>query len=154
MDDITAFVGMVIARCGQQVRPRPLAETRQQQAERDELVCRRRQLVAHRTAAMNRRHRAAAATVRESLQAVLDHIHKELTRIGRELLALVESDGRPRGFRQTSSPLGGEDRFDASASNLVRGRREASAAAQARIAPSPRFFARAQNLPSIRIDEP
>ncbi|MGE3999049.1 MAG: transposase [Planctomycetaceae bacterium] len=34
----------------------------------------------------------AAATVRESLQAVIDHIHKELTRIGRELLALVESD--------------------------------------------------------------
>ncbi|MGE0376724.1 MAG: hypothetical protein AB7Q45_15040, partial [Planctomycetaceae bacterium] len=53
----------VIARCGQQVRPRPLAETRQQQAERDELVCRRRQLVAHRTAAMNRRHRAAVRSV-------------------------------------------------------------------------------------------
>ncbi|MGD9855805.1 MAG: hypothetical protein AB7U20_12745 [Planctomycetaceae bacterium] len=69
-------------------------------------------------------------------------------------LAAADGHGCTRGFRQTSSPLGGEDRFDASASNQVRGRREASAAPPTRIAPSPQFFAPAQNLPSIRIDEP
>lgn len=92
----------VIARFGQQVRPRPLAETRQQQAELDDLVARRRQLVELRTAEMNRRAQARATAVRKSVQIVLDGLNKELARIDKTILALVESDD---DWRQTSELL-------------------------------------------------
>ncbi|MDQ3333280.1 MAG: IS110 family transposase [Planctomycetota bacterium] len=82
----------VIARFGAQVRPRPLAETRAQQAELDDLVARRRQLVELRVAEKNRHAQASSKTVKKSLQIVLDGLTKELTRIDKAILALVESD--------------------------------------------------------------
>ncbi len=86
----------VIARFGAQVRPRPLAETREKQAELDDLVARRRQLVELRVAEKNRHAQtsstAASKTVRKSVQIVLDGLTKELARIDQAILALVESD--------------------------------------------------------------
>jgi transposase len=82
----------VIARFGQQVRPRPLAETREQQAELDDLVARRRQLVELRVSEKNRQAQATSKTVRKSVQIVLDGLSKELARIDKAILALVQSD--------------------------------------------------------------
>lgn len=92
----------VIARFAQQVQPRPLAETRKQQAELDDLVARRRQLVELRTAEMNRRAQAASTPIKQSIQIVLDGLGKELTRIDKAILALVESDD---DWRQKSQLL-------------------------------------------------
>ncbi len=82
----------VIARFAVQVRPRPLAETREKQGELDDLVARRRQLVELRVAEKNRQAMASSRTVRKSVQIVLDGLTKELTRIDKAILALVESD--------------------------------------------------------------
>lgn len=82
----------VLARFAEQVRPRPLAEAHERQAELDDLVARRRQLVELRTAEMNRRAQAASALIRRSIQVVLDQLNKELGRIEKAILALVESD--------------------------------------------------------------
>jgi transposase len=82
----------VLARFAQHVRPRPLAETRENQAELEQLVTRRRQLVDLRTAERNRQDQALAQDVRRSLQIVVDHLNKELQRIEQAILALVKAD--------------------------------------------------------------
>jgi transposase len=82
----------VIARFGRQIRPRPLAETRRQQGELDDLVARRRQIVELRTAEMNRRAQAPSTTIKKSIQIVIDGLNKELGRLDKSILALVESD--------------------------------------------------------------
>lgn len=92
----------VIARFGQQMRPRHLAKARKQQAELDDLVARRRQLVELRTAEMNRRGQAPSTTIKKSVQIVVDGLNKELGRIDKAVLALVESDD---DWRQKSELL-------------------------------------------------
>ncbi len=88
----------VIARFAQHVQPRPVAQTHEKQAQLDELVTRRRQLVEHRTAEFNRRAMSVNKEVRHSIQHFIDTIHKDLQRIDREILQLVQSDDdwRPR----------------------------------------------------------
>ena len=87
----------VIARFGQQVTPRPLAEVHEKQGELDQLVTRRRQLVALRTAEKNRMGMAHSKSVKRSLQLVIDTINKEMKRIEKNILALVESDDQWKG---------------------------------------------------------
>jgi transposase len=82
----------VLARFAQLVRPRPVAQTREKQAELDELVGRRRQLVDLRTTEKTRRGQAASPDVRKSLQTVLDHLTQELRRIDQAITALVAAD--------------------------------------------------------------
>lgn len=82
----------VIARFGQQVRPRTVAKTPEKQAALEQLVTRRRQLVELRTAEKNRRETATTPAVRTSLQHVIDLWTKEIRRLEKKLLALVESD--------------------------------------------------------------
>lgn len=82
----------VIARFAQNVQPRPLAQTHEKQAQLDELVTRRRQLVEHRTAEINRRALCVNTEVRHSVQHFIDTINKDLKRIDREILKLVASD--------------------------------------------------------------
>ena len=82
----------VIARFGQQVKPRPLAEVHEKQGELDQLVTRRRQLVVLRTAEKNRFTMAHSKPVKRSLQLVIDTLNKEIKRIEKEILALIESD--------------------------------------------------------------
>jgi transposase len=62
------------------------------QAELAQLVVRRRQLVELRTAEMNRRETITNKLVKKSLQHVIDVLTKEITRLDKQLLALVESD--------------------------------------------------------------
>ena len=82
----------VIARFAQHVQPRPIAQTHEKQAQLDELVSRRRQLVEHRTAEVSRRATCLNKEVRHSVQHFIDTINKDLKRIDREILKLIASD--------------------------------------------------------------
>lgn len=86
----------VIARFGQHVQPRPLAEAHEKQAELSQLVTRRRQLVDLRTAENNRRE-LTSKDVRKSIQQVVDTLNKEIKRVEKNILALVESDDDWKG---------------------------------------------------------
>ena len=82
----------VIARFGQQVRPRTLAQTHEKQDELNQLVTRRRQLIQSRAAEKNRMETATAKVVRKSVQKIRDQLSKELRRIDAEISRLVKSD--------------------------------------------------------------
>ena len=97
----------VIARFGQQVEPRPLAEVHEKQGELDQLVTRRRQLVVLRTAEKNRFTMAHSKPVKRSLQLVIDTLNKEIKRIEKEILALVESDDQWQGKADILSSVPG-----------------------------------------------
>jgi transposase len=81
----------VIARFAQQVQPRPLAESHEKQDQLDELVGRRRQLVDLRTAESNRRETSRTEPVRQSLKRSIDTINKDVKRLDKAILKLVES---------------------------------------------------------------
>ena len=97
----------VIARFGQQVEPRPLAEVHEKQGELDQLVTRRRQLVVLRTAEKNRFTMAHSKPVKRSLQLVIDTLNKEIKRIEKEILALIESDDQWQGKADILSSVPG-----------------------------------------------
>jgi transposase len=82
----------VIARFGQQVRPRILAEQPEKLVELEQLVVRRRQLVDLRTAESNRLETMTAKAVRQSIQQVIDLLNKQIKHIEKDLLAMLESD--------------------------------------------------------------
>lgn len=87
----------LIALFGQHVHPRPLAEVDEKQGELSQFVTRRRQLVELRTAEMNRREAPVSKEVRKSIQLMIDTFNKELKRIDKAILALVESDDDWKG---------------------------------------------------------
>lgn len=88
----------VIARFGADVKPRPLVKLPEKQAELDQLVTRRRQLVQLRVAETNRFREGLTKLVRHSVQRSIDALNKDLARIDRAILELVQSDDdwRPR----------------------------------------------------------
>lgn len=81
----------VMARFAKDVKPRPIAKTSEKQAPLGELVTRRRQLVELRTAEKNRLEHPQTKAVRKSVQQVIDHLNKQITKIEKDILALVES---------------------------------------------------------------
>ena len=87
----------VIARFGLQVRPRAIAQTDEKQDELNQLVTRRRQRVALRTAEMNRQATATSQVVRQSLQKNIEHLSKDIRRIDAEITRLVKSDDDWKG---------------------------------------------------------
>jgi transposase len=82
----------VLARFGRDTRPRILADTDENQQELDELVTRRRQLVEHRTAELNRKSTPLPKQVRQSVQRSINVLTKELDRIEKAILKLVSSN--------------------------------------------------------------
>jgi transposase len=82
----------VIARFGQHVRPRTVDKTPKKQAELEQLVVRRRQLVDLKTAENNRLETISLKSVRKSIQQVVNLLNKQIERIEKDILALVESD--------------------------------------------------------------
>ncbi len=96
----------VIARFARDIQPRPQLPQRAGQASLDELVARRRQLIAHRTAESNRRGQSQNPTVRKSLQQSIDHLHKDLRKIDRAIHELMssEDDWQDRLAQLTSVP--------------------------------------------------
>ena len=87
----------VITRFGRQVEPRPLAEVHEKQDELDQLVTRRRQLIALRTGEENRIGTATSKIVRRSLQKNIKHLSKEIATIDQEIARLVKSDDEWKG---------------------------------------------------------
>ena len=81
----------VLARFAHDVEPRCLAKTPEKQGELQQLVMRRRQLVDLRSAEKNRMETITAKVVRKSLQQTIDYLSKQIKRVDKEILALVES---------------------------------------------------------------
>ena len=96
----------VIALFAQHVRPRTLANTHENQEELQQLVTRRRQLVDLRTAEKNRMETLTSKAVRKSVQQVIDLLNKQIQRIEKTLLALLESndDWKDKGDIMRSVP--------------------------------------------------
>jgi transposase len=82
----------VIARFGQQTRPRTVAKTPEKQQELEQLVTRRRQLVELRTAETNRLETCSSREVRKSIQLLIDRLNKDIQKIEKMILAFLESD--------------------------------------------------------------
>lgn len=82
----------VIARFGRDVKPRNITKTPENQAELDQLVTRRRQLVNARVAESNRLKDDMPKLVRQSIQRQVKSIDKDVERLDRAILELVRSD--------------------------------------------------------------
>ena len=82
----------VIARFGQQVRPRIVEKQPEKMVELEQLVGRRRQLVELRTAENNRLETITVKAVRKSIQQVVKLLNKQIDQIEQDIFALVESD--------------------------------------------------------------
>jgi transposase len=81
----------VLARFARDVRPRCLAQTTEKQGELEQLVVRRRQLIQQRTAETNRKQNVTSKFIRKDLQQSIDRLNKQLKRLEKELLALIDS---------------------------------------------------------------
>lgn len=82
----------VIARFGADVMPRPVVKLPEKQAELDQLVTRRRQLVQLRVAEENRFRDDLTKLVRHSVRRSITALNQDLARIDRAILDLVQSD--------------------------------------------------------------
>ena len=82
----------VIARFGQHAQPRPIEISSEKQAELQELVTRRRQLVELRTAEKNRLETATAKTVRKNIRHMLEQLDKQVGQLEDQIGKLLESD--------------------------------------------------------------
>jgi transposase len=82
----------VLARFAERVRPRILEKARKNQAELEQLVARRRQLVDLRTAEKNRLETITVKAVRKSILHVLGVLDKQILRLEKDILRLIESD--------------------------------------------------------------
>ena len=82
----------VIARYAEVVQPRPMDKMPEKQAELQDLVARRRQVLEMRTMDLNRKQTAATAAARRSIQLVLQSLDHELKRLEQAIAELVESD--------------------------------------------------------------
>ena len=87
----------LIANFGQQVRLRAIVQFHEKQDELDQLVTRRRQLIASRTAEKNRTGTATSKVICKSLQKIVDQLSKEIRRIDAEIARLVKSDDEWKG---------------------------------------------------------
>jgi transposase len=82
----------VLALFAQKVQPTPREKTPEKQAEIQQLVARRRQLIDLRTQESNRWETTKAKAARKSIQAVLNTLERQIRDIERAIEALVESD--------------------------------------------------------------
>lgn len=82
----------VIARFGRDVKPRNVSKAPEKQAELDQLVTRRRQLVNARVAESNRLRDDMPKLVRQSIQRQVTSITKDISKLDRAILELVRSD--------------------------------------------------------------
>lgn len=82
----------VIAKFGELVRPRSIAITNEKQGELDELVTRRRQLIAARTAEKNRKSQSSSKIVSESIDRCIEALTNDIHQMDAEIAKLIESD--------------------------------------------------------------
>lgn len=95
----------VIARFAETIRPEPVGYNERQEQLR-ELIVRRRQLIDHRTAEKNRYETARSSLVRKSVRKLIETINKDIDRIDKAILELVQSnnDWRDRYERISEVP--------------------------------------------------
>lgn len=95
----------VIARFAETTRPEPVGYNERQEQLR-ELIVRRRQLIDHRTAEKNRCETARSSLVRNSVRKLIETINKDIARIDRAVVELVQSnnDWRDRYKRVSEVP--------------------------------------------------
>ncbi|MEZ6064675.1 MAG: IS110 family transposase [Planctomycetaceae bacterium] len=82
----------VIARFGQQVRPRIVEPAHARQAVLEQLVTRRRQLIDLRTAEKNRLETTTIPAVRHSINAVLELLQAQIEQVDQLILEQIEAD--------------------------------------------------------------
>ena len=82
----------VLANFALKVQPAPREKTPEKQAEIQQLVARRRQLIDLRTQESNRWETATAKAAKRSIQAVLNTLERQIRDIEKAIEALVESD--------------------------------------------------------------
>ena len=82
----------VLALFAEKVQPAPLEKTPEKQAEIQQLVARRRQLIDLRTQESNRWELTRAKLARKSIQAVLNTLERQVRDIEKAIEALVEAD--------------------------------------------------------------
>ena len=81
-----------LAHFAKHVQPRPVAPVSEKQAELQELVTRRRQLIDLRTAELNRKETVSSKNVRKNVQQLVDQLRKQIEQIEKEILHLIEDD--------------------------------------------------------------
>jgi transposase len=93
---IVAKTDPIDARClahfAKHVQPRPVAHNSQKQAELQELVTRRRQLVDLRRVELNHKESASSKIVRKNVQRMVDLLRKQIEQLDKEILRLIEED--------------------------------------------------------------
>jgi transposase len=82
----------VLAEFAARVQPRTSVRTSEKQAELDELVARRRQLIAMHAAEKTRLHQSRAKAIRKSVGHLLDLLRKEIDEVDELLAKLIEAD--------------------------------------------------------------
>jgi len=82
----------VLAQFALKVQPAPREKTPEKQAEIQQLVARRRQLIDLRTQESNRWETTRAKAARKSIQAVLNTLERQVRDIEKAIAALIESD--------------------------------------------------------------
>lgn len=97
----------VLALFAEKVQPAPLEKTPAKQAEIQQLVARRRQLIDLRTQESNRWEITRAKAARKSIQAVLNTLEAQVREIERAIEALVESDDDWRNKAQLIASVPG-----------------------------------------------
>jgi transposase len=90
----------VLALFAEKVQPTPVEKTPEKQAELQQLVARRRQLIDLRTQESNRWDVTRAKAARKSIQAVLNTLEAQVRDIEKAIEALVESDDHWRNKAQ------------------------------------------------------
>jgi transposase len=94
---IIAKTDPIDARClahfAKHVQPRAVPQNSQKQAELQELVTRRRQLVDLRRIELNHKESASSKTVRKNVQRMVDLLRKQIEQLDKEILRLIEEDG-------------------------------------------------------------
>jgi transposase len=88
---------LLLARFAQQVQPRTVEKTSEQQAELTALVVRRRQLKTMLVAEANRRDAAPTSSARHSIDKLLQWLRKEVQRIDLAIARLIAADDTWRG---------------------------------------------------------
>ena len=105
-----ALDAVVLARFGQAANPRCLEATTGQQAELQQLVARRKQLIDLRTAETNRLKQVSSKVAKRSIEAVLKTLEKQIVELETEIVELVEKhdDWKQKADILTSVPGVGE----------------------------------------------
>jgi transposase len=83
---------MVLARFAREIQPRPLAKTPEKQRELDELINRRRQLLALQSGESNRLETVTSKRAQQSIQRVLKILDQQIEQMDKAIADLIESD--------------------------------------------------------------